>query len=120
MSQHSLFSEQEGERLRDRAIEKVDISANADWKDRAHEILFDVASRVSEFTTDEVWAGLSADRALHTHEPRAMGAVMQWAAKSGVIRTTSRFRLSRRPQCHRRPLRIWASMVLHSGLRRRR
>jgi hypothetical protein len=43
-------------------------------------------------------------------EPRAIGAMMTNAAKAGVIAPTNRYTPSARPECHRRPVKIWKSL----------
>lgn len=46
-----------------------------------------------------------------THEPRALGALMREAARAGDIEATDAWALSERVACHRRPLRVWRSLL---------
>jgi hypothetical protein len=98
----------EGERRRDDAIDRVDENAQKDWKDAARVAVAALASLKDTFTTDDVWKLLET-QGYQTHEPRALGAVMRRAARNGLIESTDRTRLSERPECHRRPVRIWRS-----------
>jgi hypothetical protein len=79
------------------------------WREKAAEAVVAVAAQFAEFTTDEVWAALG--EAAGAGDPRAMGAVMEAAAARGAITKTTRHRPSTRPECHRRPVRIWRSLV---------
>jgi len=95
-----------GPQLRDEAIARVDANAHQRWKVAAMEAVQAVAAMRDTFTTDDVWAVLGGFD-VSTHELRAMGAVMQTAKKRGLIRATSDFRMSTRPECHARPVRVW-------------
>jgi len=104
----------EAVRRRDEAIARVDRNADDEWKRRALSVIEWLAHQTDEFTTDEVWdglAGLAGFPGGATHEPRALGAMMKRAAKHGLIEATDRYRNSVRPECHARPVRIWASRV---------
>jgi len=46
-----------------------------------------------------------------THEPRAMGAVMRSLARARVIEATDRTVESVRKANHRRPVRVWKSLI---------
>jgi len=84
--------------------------ADAGWLTEALAAVFRVASSQENFTVDHVWLdgeGLSSPR-----EPRAMGAVMRIASKAGWISPTPDHWMSKRPACHRRPLRVWQSRLL--------
>lgn len=95
---------EEGERAREEAIERVRRAAHAHWLTTAHGIIERIEP--GPFTTDRVWHFLDRSGAT-THERRAMGAVMRQAELEGLIRPTSEHRLSTRPECHRRPIRVW-------------
>jgi hypothetical protein len=107
--QGRLFDPAEGERRRERAITIVDEAADNDWKDAAETAIGIVASRLVTFTTDDVWAYLDVLKMPPPREPRAMGAMMRQAQRNLVIVPTARWQLSKRPECHRRPLRVWLS-----------
>jgi len=107
--QSKLFDRERGEVLRDDAIARVDEHAALSWKDRALAAVWQCAVRHELFTTDDVWAAIPGDAT--THEPRAIGAIMRNAAARRWIVTTSLTRMSERPECHRRPVRVWRSRV---------
>ena len=59
-------------------------------------------------TSDDIWHYMARYYPkLSTHDPRAMGAVFEKAAAAGLIRKTERTVKSKRPECHRRDIRIW-------------
>lgn len=89
------------------AIEATARAANSAWYKAAGKVLAEVARKRKYFTTDEVWKALPEDVA--TPEPRAMGALMQQAAKQGTIYATKRTKKSKRKECHQRPVRVWQS-----------
>lgn len=95
-----------GEQLRDRAINNVELS-HAEWVSRAVDVVHTVALHRGIFTTDDVWAALAQTPLGPPREPRAMGAVMRAAKSQGICAPTDNWFLSRRPACHRRPLRVW-------------
>jgi Zn finger protein HypA/HybF involved in hydrogenase expression len=67
-----------------------------------------VARKHKHFSTDEVWAALGK---VKTMEPRALGSLMLQAAKQGAIEATDRTVKSTRPECHKRPVRVWKSLL---------
>lgn len=105
MRQQDLFS---GERLADAAIEQVKESADGHWYLAAIYAVKKLAHSCREFTTDDVWPRLDKEE---THERRALGAVMREAVERGWIKATDVHRKSRRPACHARPVRVWASLI---------
>lgn len=107
--QRTIFDALEGERRRDEAIHRVDLHADGDWKDAALRTVRSLAASRTTFTTDDVWK-LLAGAGYEVREPRAMGAVMRRVAGAGLIRATDHWALSKRPECHRRPVRIWESI----------
>lgn len=101
--QMGLFNGDVARAARDEAIEQVGAHASEEWMAAA----FRAASEIppgTRFTTDDLWPSLDG---YWTHEPKAMGAVMNRVAKEGVARATSDHVLSKRPVCHARPLRVW-------------
>jgi alkylhydroperoxidase family enzyme len=88
---------------RDAALDRV--TAPVAWTERALAAVAVCAQRYpAGFTTDEVW-----DLVGSPPEPRAMGAVMQAAARGGVILATTQYRPSTRTECHARPVRVWVA-----------
>lgn len=93
------------------AIARVDRNMDPDWAAHAEAAIRSICSRMTEFTTDDVWEEMGG--ADLPHERRAMGAAMVRAARAGLIAATDRTRPSARPICHRNPKRVWA--VLDNG-----
>jgi len=95
----------EGERLKKESIEQVD-KANQLWVDRAVQVGKGIAqSRAGgTMTADDIYPLMGG---LVCREPRAMGAVMSKLSDAGLIEATDRTVKSTRPECHRRPIRVW-------------
>lgn len=85
-------------------------NADESWVTAALAAVFRVASTREHFTVDHVW--LEGEGLPSPREPRAMGSVMRVADKAGWISPTSDHWMSKRPACHRRPLRVWQSNLL--------
>lgn len=96
------------ERAKLDALERVDAHADTEWKITALEVVKSCAAQMPEFTTDDVWQAL-AKIAIGTHENRAIGPVMNAAARAGYITPTDRFQNCNRVSRHRAPVRVWKS-----------
>lgn len=107
----------EGQRRRDEAMRRVDGNAEVDWKECAREAIRYIAERRPEMTTDPVWYMLDSWHVPFPHEPRALGPLMKAAVTRGWLRPTARVHKSVRPECHRRPLAIYESLLYHGTLR---
>jgi hypothetical protein len=106
--QPSLFDEPLAIALLEDAIERVGLNANQLWALEAFKIVEMLSIQQHDFTTDDVWEWMNQMHpALTTHEPRAMGAVMRKASSDRLCVPTERYSKSLRPECHRRPIRIW-------------
>jgi len=92
-----------GATLRDEALERVELAADAAWTKTA---LSKIRLMPERFTTDDMWLAMQ-DEPVSTPEPRAMGAVMMQAKRAGWITTTNEWARSTRPCCHARPVRVW-------------
>lgn len=90
----------------DQALATVDQHANVMWVRAAREALKHVAATKAVFTADDVWHELVRVD-VYTHDPRALGAVMRWGVGAGVCEPTDDYRPSLRPECHKRPVRVW-------------
>lgn len=101
LGQVKLFDAASGEVLRDAAVEQVGRYADPNWLMAARQAIVDQIPG-AKFTTDDLWELVGAPR-----EPRAMGAAMTAARKEGLISALDEHKLSVRPECHRRPLRVW-------------
>jgi hypothetical protein len=90
---------------RDKALERVDRAADADWKTWALSAVERTAVRLETFISDDVWeSGLEA-----TREDRALGPVLLRAARFGWITKTDRVRPSRRSHGSGKP--VWRSNI---------
>ncbi|HGJ4321654.1 TPA: hypothetical protein ACLFMB_001697 [Salmonella enterica subsp. diarizonae serovar 61:l,v:1,5,7] len=77
------------------------------WKQKAYEVVVNVAKTHQEFTPDEVWAaGLEKPE-----EARALGGVMARARKEGLIEKTGRVRPTTQPESHATDVTIWQSNI---------
>lgn len=97
----------QGEGAREVGIAKALAHAEEEWVTAALAAVFAVAKQREHFTADHVW--MYGDGLPPPREPRAMGSVMRIADKAGWISPTQDHWLSKRPSCHRRPLRVWES-----------
>lgn len=101
----SLF--EKGAAARDDAMQRVEAHAPDGWTDRARAYVKNVAKRLPELATDDVWlSGLDAPP-----QPRALGPVMTYAVEHGWLEELDETRLSRLPRQHRRPLRMYRSRI---------
>lgn len=97
---------------RDEALDRVERAANEEWAAVALRATEWISGMHNEFTTDSVWAAIEEYYPnVHTHEPRAMGPIMMKAKKHKWCEPTDRTVLSDRKQNHRRPIRVWRSMI---------
>lgn len=108
MSQGDLFDHIAA--ARDEAIARVDAHADVDWKAQAYATGIRIAEREEYLISEDIWQAL-VDAGVHTHEPRAMGAVMKRLSRSKVIAPTDRFITSPSPLGHGRPSRMWESLI---------
>ncbi len=97
----------EAERKRENAIAQVDAHAEPDRRKLLLWTVREVAQRMPTLTSEDVHL---AYRGTEPHEPRVLGAVMREAKKLGWIEPTESWRLSVRPESHRRPQRVWRSL----------
>lgn len=103
-----MMDRERAEAARDSAIAAVYSASDPRWRAHALDTIRQVAERMSEFTTDEIWDAL----VLRPREPRALGAIIREAAAQRIVYPTDRYRNSDRPACHARPVRIWRSAIL--------
>lgn len=92
---------------RDKAIAQVATNTNPAWATETMLIIKQIATNTFDFTTDDIWQALSETSLPTPHEPRALGALMIAAQRAGLIAPTDRYRQSKRPECHARPIRVW-------------
>ena len=96
----------QGDLLAEEAIQQAEAHADKAWLDAARRTVARLAELGIPFTTDAVWEQLDA-LDVHTHEPRALGAVMRQAARDGLLTNSGRYVKSTRADCHSRPVPVW-------------
>jgi hypothetical protein len=95
---------------RDKAITQVATNTDPTWATETMLIIKQIATNTFDFTTDDIWQQLSETSLPTPHEPRALGALMIAAQRAGLITPTDRYRQSKRPECHARPIRVWQAV----------
>ena len=109
--QPSLFDEPLAIALAEEAIERVGLNADQLWAHEALKVVGMLSIERHDFTTDDVWEWMNQlHPSMTTHEPRAMGAVMRRASQMRLCVPTERYAKSMRPECHRRPIRVWQGL----------
>ena len=81
------------------------------WLAEARPVLRDIAASVDSFTTDRLEWELNRRGIEPPEEPRAYGALMRDAARSGWIEKTDRVVPSVIARNHRRPKAVWRSAL---------
>lgn len=94
------------------ALRAVNDNADPVWKRNAKHAIYDLAQTRETFTTDDVWVLLHKRGEETPHEPRALGALMNAAAKKNLIVSSGDWVESNRHECHRRPIRVWRSLIV--------
>lgn len=84
---------------------------DAAWQDAAIREVETLARSRDEFTTDDVWEVLN----MPPREGRQIGALMAACRARGFIEKTDATRPSDRPNCNRRPVRVWRSLIRDGG-----
>jgi len=97
------------------AIDRVDEAADPEWKVGAEYCLLLVCERLSIFTADDVWEELDAAGIEWPHEPSALGPIMRTGKANGWANSTNYTRECKRPKAHRKPQRVWESLVFKGG-----
>jgi DNA-binding IclR family transcriptional regulator len=98
----------EATKRREVAIAQVEEHAAPDVRSLLLKAVRAVAERQPMLTSEDV---ILAYTGTTPHEPRVLGAVMREAKRQGWIVPTEEWRLSVRPESHRRPQRVWRSLV---------
>lgn len=98
------------------ALGRVEANAPMDWKTAARLAVIRVAQTRAEFIAADVADEIArCHPTAKTHEPRALGAVMRWAARVGMIEATGRVRPCGRASQHNTPVAIWRSRIARDG-----
>lgn len=91
---------------RDLQLARVDTHADPDWKTRALDAVRRTCEQLPDFICDDVWTTGGLDS---TREDRALGPVMQRAARNGWCVRTMAGRPSARS--HGSPKPVWRSLL---------
>lgn len=98
---------------RNKDIRRADRGAEDDWRRAVLETVRRVAEEQPQLTTDDV---LAANPALELgREKRALGPMMLYAARDGLITPTDRYAPSSRRASNARHKRLWLSLVYGGG-----
>jgi hypothetical protein len=93
------------DKQRDRAVRQVETAADKHWRQDALEAVKRTCRELDTFISDDVWEhGLDS-----TREDRALGPILQKAAREGWCVKTDRVRPSRRSHMAGKP--VWRSLL---------
>lgn len=101
------------------AIARVEANANPEWLLLMYDMLYGLAQVYDTITTELLWDALDEEHASdipYQHEPRALGPVMRYLVKDGVLAPTNEYVRSGRKSMHRRPLRVWRPISVWRSL----
>ena len=98
------------EKAKELAVDRASEGARG-WMSEALPVLRELAASVDAFTTDRVEYELGRRGIEPPNEPRAYGALMRDAARSGWIEKTDRVVPSVIARNHRRPKAVWRSAL---------
>lgn len=101
-----LAQVEEGERLRDEGIAHADHGADIRWKVYAERVLDDLIAEGKPFTSEDLRERTGEPLAAG---PTIFGVLIRGAMQRGDIEHVG-WDLSRRPQAHRRPVRVWRAV----------
>lgn len=93
-------------RLRDEGIDHADHAADIRWKVHAERVLDDLIAEGKPFTSEDLRERTGEPLATG---PTIFGALIRNAMQRGAIEQAG-WDLSRRPQAHRRPVRVWKAV----------
>jgi hypothetical protein len=97
--------------LADEAVAQVERHADPVVVSQWVSLVWDLARKNEEFSTNLVVMAACSIRLPTLVEPRALGTVMRQARGLGIIRPTDRFEPDITPGAHARPKRIWRSLI---------
>ncbi len=96
----------EAAREREKALDRLEVS-NEGWIHHAVNVIHALCTGTGWFTSDDVWRLVDYMPASNL----ALGAAMRKASKLKYCERTSETRPSHRIACHRRPVRVWRSLL---------
>lgn len=98
------------------AIDRAYVAANPEWKRLVYGVLKALAQKQATVTTDQLWDALDEMGAIpEQREPRALGGVVRCLVRDGVLAPSLEYKLCARPSMHKRPIRVWKSLVFAPG-----
>jgi len=103
--------------LADRGIAHSSAAAPEEWQTMIRNAIDRLARRLPTFTSDDLWLEVGP-KAMYQANPSALGGVFRTAAAEGAIVCTEERRESDRPATHRRPLRVWRSLLYRAAVER--
>lgn len=107
----STFDPIGGTIAKDEAIERVKRHADPQWWAWMLEGVKEVAQRKPVFNTDDIERLRQDRQGPRTHENRAIGPLMKTAQKLGYCIPTEDWVESSQKVNHRRPMRVWYSLI---------
>lgn len=105
----TLFDAVAGKKLKDDATARGWDNAGEPWRAAALEALESLCSRHADFTADDL-----DDVAKLVEDSRAIGGLLQEGFRRGWCEPTEAYRNSRIARCHRRPKRVWRSLIVET------
>jgi len=106
-----LFDVVNGVRRRDSALDRVERNADEVWREAALHAIRACAHRYDFFTTDQVEEVMERLNVPKTHDLRALGSLMRRAQAMKIAFPTNSIETSKLAKNHRRPKRIWKSLL---------
>jgi hypothetical protein len=93
-------------------VARVEAHVASEMADAMRLVVAAVARRQPFLTSDDIWAtARMLDVDLSQANPSALGGAFRSVARDGLILLTDERRESQRPPQHRKPLRVWRSLV---------
>lgn len=108
VTEPTLFDAVASRTARDDGMRRGDDHADEQWRADADDAIRRTAQAFPDLTTDEVQR---YGRLPDTRDNRALGQRMKSAAKAGLIVATDRYRQTDKVVAHRRPKRVWKSLI---------
>jgi hypothetical protein len=96
------------QKITNQAIDEGYVGANLAWKEMAHNCLKRICLARETFTMNDL-RDLVRQSPIKTHDNRAMGGVMKWARKMGMVEATGATIVSK--VGHKSPLQVWRSNI---------
>jgi hypothetical protein len=110
-----MSNSDDAERAKRAAMQQVEENANEIWIEYMLDLVWDVCKVRRQFTVDDVfdlYYAVPETRRPVTHELRAMGPVMNRAAKEGMCEKANLPAIpSRRRSLHASPRTVWNSLI---------